>query len=263
MNDWYAAGSELLKGIGLIIVGSFLTWIYKKLQTWLILSRPISKVLGTFASAEEIIIVIPKLYSNQPFLGKDPLNPQHTILWSSNFALFAEGDSKAIMYLYRFLIEFRKGKKVKIKSDTELSGRENEQELICVGAGSNDLTRDFQTIARPRIEFGQAIQRGTQLFGLNIHDRQTNETWTANRTDDYGLIIRWKNPRNSNADIFIIAGLGPSGTAAAGYYLSNKWKEIYDYLKRTNAFNKNYEVLIKTKRTDHTYSTLIKIVTVD
>lgn len=262
MNDWYLVGLELLKGVALIILGSFLAWIYKKVQTWLTLSRPVSKVLGTLASAKDVIIVTPKLYSNQLSLLKDPLNPQHSILWNSNFALFAEGDSKAIMHLYRFLVGLGKKKRIEIKSDTELSGRENEQELICIGAGSNDLTRNFQTTARPRIEFGQQTIQGGIQFGLNIHDRQTNETWTANRTDDYGLIIRWKNPRNSKADIFIVAGLGPSGTAAAGYYLSNKWKEIHAHLKMDKAFYKNYEVLIKTKQTDHTHVDLIKIVAI-
>jgi hypothetical protein len=259
--DWYVIGKDLLIGIVLIIVGALLHRFYRSINRWLKLTRPVSKILGTLASTNNIIIVSPKLYSTQRSLLKDPSNPAHNILWNRNFALFAEGDSKAVMHLYRFLVALGKKKGIEIKSDTELSGVEQEQELICIGAGSNDLTKNFQRTERPRIEFGQSTQHRVQLFGLDIRDRQTNEVWTATAADDFGLIIRWKNPRNQNSDIMIIAGLGPSGTAAAAYYLSNKWKEIYKHLKAHNAFNKNYEVLIKTSQTDHTHVDFIKIVT--
>ena len=67
-----------------------------------------------------------------------------------------------------FLLAVGKKKGIEIKSDTEVSGVEQEHELICIGAGSNDLTKNFQTTVRPRIEFGQITQRGVQIFGFNI-----------------------------------------------------------------------------------------------
>lgn len=269
MNDLLPVIFRLLEGIFLIIIGWVLAWVCNKAYVWLKLSRPLSRILGTIADdAKDVTIVVPKLYSPPlppPIMLKQPLNMQEQIQWNSKLALFAEGDARAMMYLYNLLLKLgKKVNRMKIKSDVELSGKEKEKELICIGAGSNSISKDFLTTVDPRINFEQGtIKIGgklVQVFGLSIIDRKTKHKFVANKNDDYGLIVKLRNPSNSNVDVMILAGLGPSGTAGAGYYLSNKWKEIYDRLRMKNAFNRSYEVLLKTKQSDHTDLDLIKVV---
>ena len=99
------------------------------------------------------------------------------------------------------------------------------------------------------------------MFGTSILDRRTQEKWVSDPQYDYGLIARLKNQK-TNADILILAGLGPSGTTSTGYFISTHWRQIYDHLKMEKSFERNFEVLLRTRNTDPTDVTLIKISTI-
>jgi len=123
------------------------------------------------------------------------------------------------MYIYNLLL--RSGKKtgiLKIKSDTEVTGEEKECNLVCIGAGSNSLTKDFLAAKSLPLNFEQQVIQEriqeTRIFGLAIVDRETGEKWMTDQIHDYGLIVRFKGLR---ADVLLLAGLGSSGTAASGY----------------------------------------------
>ena len=234
---------NIIAGIILIILG----WFLKEIYVWYRLRRPLSRLLGTLAKREKtVFLVIPKLYSQESMKLKRPNDVRETIQWNPNFPLFAEGDATAMMYAYNLLLKSgKKVDKLKIRSDVELLGIEKQSELVCIGAGSNSITREFLTIIDPPITFEQReVRIGEQvvqrMFGISIIDRRTNERWMSTDTHDYGLIIRLNNPFNSIAHFFILAGLGPSGTAASGYFISNQWRQIY---KTLSSLNKNYEAV--------------------
>lgn len=253
---------DIIAGILLLIIG----WFCNRCYEYFRLRRPLSKVLGTLSKNKtHTIIVIPKLYSHTENVKlKRPGNTTETIQWPTNSPLFAEGDAKSMMYIYNLLL--RSGKKtnaLEIKSDTELIGKEKEGDLVCIGAGSNSATKDFLTTVNPLLSFEQQlIQTGKvsiQMFGTSIIDRTTNEKWVVTQTYDYGLIARLRNPNNPNTHILILAGLGPSGTAASGYFISTHWKKIYDFLKMKKSAKDSFVALLRTNVADPTDVTLIKI----
>jgi len=252
---------RIVVGILLLIIG----WFSRKCYTFLKLTRPLCRVLGSLAdNSKRAVIVVPKLYSppSETIKLKRPGNATESINWHPNLPLFAEGDAKAMMHIYNLLL--KSGKTIStlgIKSDVELTGEEKKGDLVCIGAGSNSVTKDFLTTRNPSLNFEQQVihtgRQALRVFGSSILDRETSERWVTNYIHDYGLIIRFKDP---SADILILAGLGPSGTAASGYYMSTHWKKIYDYLKMTKTTNKSYAALLQTRIADFTDATLIKIV---
>jgi hypothetical protein len=255
--------TDLVAGSLLLIIG----WASKELCIDLRRTKPLSKVLGTLAdNSKHVIIVIPKLYSLETRKLKQPRNDVEFIQWPMDLALFAEGDAKAMMYLYNLLLDSgKKQSTLEIKSDVELTGKEKEEGLICIGAGSNSITKELLNVINPPINFEQqTIQTSgqtIQLFGTSILDRRTQEKWVSDPQYDYGLIARLKNQK-TNADILILAGLGPSGTTSTSYFISTHWRQIYNHLKMEKAFDKNFEVLLRTRNTDPTDITLIKISTI-
>lgn len=247
---------DVFTGILLMFIG----WLVPRLYTYIKMTRPLSKVLGSLADvSKHTVIVIPKLYSppSETIKLKRPNNPTEFINWHPSLPLFAEGDAKAMMYIYNLLLKSgKKTRTLKIKSDTEVTGEEKGCNLVCIGAGSNSLTKDFLAAKSLPLNFEQQVMQETRIFGLAIVDRETGEKWITDQIHDYGLIIRFKGLR---ADVLLLAGLGPSGTAASGYFISNRWREIYDYLKVKKAIDRNYAVLLRTRIADHTDVTLIKI----
>jgi len=252
---------RIVVGILLLIVG----WLSRRFYTYIKLTRPLSKVLGTLADdSKHVVIVVPKLYSppSQIIKLKRPSDPTESINWHPDLPLFAEGDAKAMMYIYNLLLKSGKTTSaLGIKSDVEVTGEEKEGDLVCIGAGSNSVTKGLLTTRNPPLSFEQQVIRAgrqeIRIFGSAVVDRETSERWTTNQIRDYGLITRLKG---SNADALILAGLGPSGTAASGYFLSTRWEEIYDYLKMRKSTNKSFAALLQAGIADPTDVTLIKIV---
>lgn len=259
--------TDSVAGFILLAIGWFIGWASNKLFIYLRRTKPLSKVLGTLAdNSKHVIIVIPKLYSLENRKLKQPRNDIEFIQWPIDLALFAEGDAKAMMYLYNLLLDSgKKQSTLEIKSDAELTGKEKEEGLICIGAGSNSITKELLNVINPPINFErQTIQMNgqpIQLFGTSILDRRTQERWVSDTQYDYGLIARLKNQK-TNADILILAGLGPSGTTSTSYFISTHWRQIYNHLKMEKAFDKNFGVLLRTRNTDPTDITLIKISTI-
>jgi len=258
---WIDILLRIAVGILLLIIG----WSSRRFYTYIKLTRPLSKVLGTLADRSRYgVIVVPKLYSppSETVKLKRPGDLTESINWHPSLPLFAEGDAKAMMYVYNLLLKAGKTTNVLgIKSDVEVTGEERAGDLVCIGAGSNSVTKDLLTTRNPSVGFEHlTIRRGGQeirVFGSSIVDRETNERWATNQIHDYGLITRLKG---SGADALILAGLGPSGTVASGYFLSVHWKRIYDYLKMRKSTDKNFAVLLQTEFADPTVVNLIKIV---
>jgi hypothetical protein len=245
----------------LLIIG----WSSRRFYSYIKLTRPLSKVLGTLAEgSRHVVIVVPKLYSppSETTKLKRPGEFTESINWHPSLPLLAEGDARAMMYVYNLLLKSGKtANALGIKSDVEATGEERAGDLVCIGAGSNSVTKDLLTTRNPSLSFEQLTIRtegqDIRVFGSSVVDRETRESWVTNRIHDYGLITRL---RGSGADALILAGLGPSGTVASGYFLSVHWKKIYDYLEMRKSTDKNYVVLLQTEIADPTVANLIKIV---
>lgn len=95
---------EIIAGILLFILGLLGNKVYNYFR----LTRPLSKVLGSLANnTKRTIVVVPKLYSHVEAIKlKRPGDTTETIQWPTSLPLFAEGDSKAMMYIYNLLLKF-------------------------------------------------------------------------------------------------------------------------------------------------------------
>ena len=60
---------------------------------------------------------------------------------------------------------------------------------------------------------------------------------------DYGLVLKLRNNKNPEKYIFVCAGLQRQGTSAAVWYLTNRWKKLYEEFG-TNEFG----VVLKVTR---------------
>ena len=239
--------------------------LVNKAYTYFRLKQPLSKIMGSLADNRKCtVLVVPKLYSDTENIKlKRPDDRTEFIQWPVRLPLFAESDAEAMMYAYNMLLKCgKKAEKLDIKSDAEITGREKEGDILCIGAGSNALTKYVLTTINPHLTFEQQVSQTStghvQVFGTAIIDRKTGERWAISPTHDFGLIIRLKNPYNQDTNCVILAGLGPIGTAASGYYLSTHWRRIYDSLRSEKGVDGNYAVLLRVNVADPTDINLVK-----
>ena len=260
--------SDVALDISINIMASILFFIIglivNKAYTYFRLKRPLSKIMGSLAdNRKNTVIVVPKLYSDAENLKKRPGDRTEFIQWAPHLPLLAESDAEAMMYAYNMLLKCgKKAETLYVKSDSEVTGREKEGDVLCIGAGGNALTKYVLTTINPHITFEQeerqTIAGPVQLFGAAIIDRKTGEKWTVSNNHDFGLIIRLKNPYNQDTNCIILAGLGTTGTVASGYYFSTHWRNIYDSLRNMKGLDGNYAVLLRVNVADPTDINLVK-----
>ena len=246
---------DLLKSAINFIIGYCIGRALEKFGNYIYVRQPLVKLLGTILFRKRyVVIVIPRLYSHSKRMFKNPIDTSEFITWRESNSLFAEGDSFALMHIYNLLIKAGKSvNEIKIKSDMEVTGEDKRGDIICIGAGSNKITKEFLTKLNPPINFEQSkLPIGLEIFGTAIFDRISNRRWSSNRVYDYGLIMKLKNPYNIDASILILAGLGTSATAATGYSLFHNWREIYNIIRMKKCFDKNFIIIIRVKQNDYT-----------
>jgi len=209
---------------------------------------PINKVVGKIGRRNErVVIVIPTFYANTNNLLKSLQDQKFRIMWNIRNPLYSEGDSSCLMFIYSLLLLAGKEyENVEIKSDREITGDDLRENLICVGAGSNDISRNFFESLEYSIDF----DRSATIFGTAIIDRINRQRYNATINEDFSLILKTMNPHNSEKDLIMVAGLGPMGTKGAGYYLYRDWSHI---ARRLQFFKRdNYLILLEINQNDFT-----------
>jgi hypothetical protein len=121
--------------------------------------------------------------------------------------------------------------------------------IICIGGPTtNKATRE---LFERKLDFPYEFERERQVrFIMSRIDE--SKKWYSTAQVDYGLIIRVKNPFSAGKWIFILAGLGPKGTVGAGYYLSEKIKDIAKDFDKDDQFG---IVLKAEKELDYRFGT--------
>ena len=236
--------SDLIASVILIILGWFIN------RLWILLRRllPISKALGRIhGDQERVIIVIPSFYANVRNLLKNIQSPTQVIMWASQLPLYSEGDASCLLFIYSTLLYAGKNyRNIEIKSDIEITGDDLRENLICIGAGSNEISRNFFESLEHSINF----EYTATTFGTSIRNKRNNQQYTASNQDDFSIILKTINPNNNQKDIIIFAGLGPVGTKGAGYFFYRDWRTISN--RSQYRTRNNYIILLQVNQNDYT-----------
>lgn len=94
--------------------------------------------------------------------------------------------------------------------------------FICFGSSdSNIKTYDVENLPEQLFYTSEWNSYGKPIF--KICDR----IFSINQSQDYGVLLRIKNPKYPEHYLFICAGIGEWGTSGSAYYLFQHWKELY------------------------------------
>ncbi|WP_040792269.1 hypothetical protein [Nocardia paucivorans] len=113
-----------------------------------------------------------------------------------------------------------------VHSDDEVVNR-CDRPFISFGLSSNDCTHEYvETMKRPLFTIGKRIaEDGSYLEYVRLSD---GKHYDSSDGRNLGMIARVRPNPDAHPDRYWIycAGLGPRGTAGAGWYLANNWRPL-------------------------------------
>lgn len=216
-----------------VVITSFLIplafYLCTKLRTWQLSMRPRSLVLAKVRkSKQDILIYLSQLSGakkNQDgYFHSDPCQryvayyPQplphnitniETSIYQNINHVWSQSDGQCVAEIFNLLGQIKRYKGFRI-ADTIKDW--NEQTSPIFSIGFNPKTRNLMSICSPiNFELGE---RGTKL-SIHGHKLALGAIWP----DDAGILQK-TFMNNSNMPVFILAGLGTTGTEVAGKVLN-------------------------------------------
>jgi len=204
-------------------------------------THPIKTLFGTIASDEDVFIFFSSFYRDLSKPGEFRLLRADTSSKTPDKGMvgpvwvLGEGDATAISLVQGLLT-------LAGKKPTEIRLERSEKHLdrwgissVCIGA-HNPRTRvllsksascsfifdlNYSVISKRSEEVIDG--NGDQLIKRGVFMSQSADS----EPTDYGIVARISDPFHANnKTIFVIAGLGPAGTAGAAYFLSTNFQEL-------------------------------------
>jgi len=112
-------------------------------------------------------------------------------------------------------------KPIAVVTDEEVEGRWDGT-FICFGSSdSNIKTYDIERLSEQTFYTFGFGPDGFRRINLGCR------SFSSTRLQDYGILLRIRNPRHPEHYLFVCAGLGEWGTSGSAYYLFDRWKELY------------------------------------
>jgi hypothetical protein len=129
---------------------------------------------------------------------------------------------RVITYVSATFSKYRKiTNPIKIVTDEEVEKKWNGT-FICFGSSdSNIKTYDTENLSQQSFYKFDFMSNGFRGFTID------NNTFCNKAKQDYGVLLKLKNPYNHEHFLFVCAGLGEWGTSGSAYYLFDKWKQLY------------------------------------
>lgn len=215
-----------------VVITSFLIplayYLFTKSRTWLVLMHPRNLVLANVRkSKKDILIFLSQLsgaiyqdgnfhsYPGQRYIAHYPrpipqdINNVETSIYQNINLVWSNSDGQCVAEIFNLLGQIKRHKGFRI-ADTIRDW--NEQTSPIFSIGFNPKTIDLMSVCSP-INFQKAAN------GMNLSIQGRNLVLGANYPDDAGIVQK-TFMRNSNMPVFILAGLGTTGTEAAGKVLN-------------------------------------------
>lgn len=221
-----------------IFIGTCLTVFFIRLYNYLVQQRPLNKLFGNVAKDSKCEIVLSELKVNPEVMRCSKNYPfvkgeGRKVHWHPSLGVTGEGDARCLSHIY-ILLKEAKIKDVRMVTDDKVPGDDWASNYICIGGGaSNDKSKKLLDVSKPFYKFEDTGR--TYGFAIESTDGQK---WEPKNGEDYGMIQKLKL---NNKTMFLLAGLGPLGTAGAGRYLLDKWKNIV----RRAGSSEEFGVLLK------------------
>ena len=137
-----------------------------------------------------------------------------------------------------------------VKSVIDEDVKDNwEGTFICFGSSDSNLkTYDIENLNENNLYKFGIHSSGIRSFTV------MGDEYTINQEGDVGIILRMKNPYDTEHKLFVCAGIGEWGTSGAAYYLFKNWKKFYKEYKE----HENFVCLVRVKVNSDESARLIK-----
>lgn len=218
------AGAVLGAALGAIVIPiciGALAWA----RRWWVESRPARLVLEGVAQQEEACLIFmrdffieldPQQPSKSPLLCVEPRKGVGVVPNVSQ--LWADVDARGLAYVLNVLGQAGKNRNLSLIRMSDDPGIWNAN-IVVIG-GQSQKSFDFYD----RLE--NVMYR---MDGENIYEAKTGETIARESGYGYGVILKARNKLKTQGTPglgLLIGGFGTLGTAAAGYYLKEHFRDL-------------------------------------
>ncbi len=203
----------------------FIFYMATKLRTWLVLLRPLNRLLAGYRKSKSDILIFLSQLSGST--NQHQLNPNQTYIThfpqplpqnKNNLALqkyynidpvWSQSDGQCAAEVFNILGQINKYKGFRI-ADTIRDWNKHSNPVFTIGF--NPKTRDLLTYCNP-------INYNLTNNDMNLSIDGHALVLGANYPDDAGILQKTFR-KNTNIPVFILAGLGTTGTEVAGQVLN-------------------------------------------
>jgi len=236
---------ELLLSITLDVLKEILSAIPKSIDKW-----RFKRFFGRHAlSGEKIFAVVDPYTHPIPRVGnryiKKFLNrkPDQPLVGEDN--VLGVNVVRVVTYVSAMFSAYRRNNNpIAVVTDEQVVDKWDGT-FICFGSADSNLkTYDIENLPQQqfyKFDFGPNGFRRYNIGG---------KEFGGARNQDYGILLRIKNPYHPNHFLFVCAGLGEWGTSGTAYYLFTNWKKLYKQYKQKD-FCKIIEVKIGSDESAH------------
>lgn len=192
-------------------------------RRWWTESRPASQLLEGMGQQDEACLIFIRDF----FIEVDPHQPLKSPLLSVEprkgvgvvpnvSQLWADVDARGLAYVLNVLGQAGKNKNISMMRMSDDPGVWNAN-VVVIG-GQSQKSFDFYNLLE------NVMYR---MDGENIYDAKTGEIVPPENGYGYGLILKARNRLKTQGGVgLLIGGFGTLGTAAAGYYLKEHFRDL-------------------------------------
>ncbi len=202
-------------------------WIEQVLSDKFLDRQRFDKFFGSHALAGEKIFAVVDPYTHplprwtnryiKKFLGR---RPTQRLVGEDN--VLGVNVIRVVSYVVATFSAFRPSlKPITVVTDEQVSELWDAT-FICFGSSdSNIKTYDIENLPEQSFYTSDWDSYGCPIF------KSCGRIFSINQSQDYGVLLRIKNPQYPEHYCFICAGIGEWGTSGSAYYLFQHWKELY------------------------------------
>ncbi len=214
--------TEIFTSVGFDILKQVVSAVPKSLDRW-----RFRRFFGQHVLSEQNIFAVVDPYTHPLPRGKNRyikkfLNrkPDQPLIGEDN--VLGVNVVRVVTYVSATFSKYRKGTNpITVVTDEHIENRWDGT-FICFGSSdSNIKTYDIERLPEQSFYTFDFGPNGFRRFNIG------SRSFSSTRSQDYGVLLRIRNPRHPEHYLLVCAGLGEWGTSGSAYFLFDHWKELY------------------------------------